>query len=188
MREILDMIKIIHPSDTFWVFVTGFFTGLLAYVAWFQLKGIKKQSSADFIHKLKTDFFQQDTRKIIRLIDNDELKFEGKDFNENVTSHDMDDFVLGILEDVGTFEKRGILDIGLVYDFFDYYIDIVWNNCAIRKYIEYAREGQSNGDVYENIEFIFNKLKSYQDAKNKNKSMLIWRFKWFIKANILKII
>jgi hypothetical protein len=80
----------------------------------------------------------------------------------------LDDVLFGHIDDLGTFEKRGVLDISFIYKFFDYYVEVIWENKEIRKYIEWQRSGdESDSDVYDNFEYIYNKCKSYGEAKRK---------------------
>lgn len=102
-------------------------TLLLAYVAWVQLSRISETASADFILRLKKDFFQEETRTLIHLFDSDFLKYteRGKeaffqveeariagsglpqDLKERLlkkkvySAYDVDDLLLGHFEDLG---------------------------------------------------------------------------------------
>lgn len=97
------------------------------------------------------------------------------------SAFEIDDYLLGYFEDMGSFEKYGLLDIGHVYDYFDWYIENCWNNEEIKKYITQQRNEEKDGDdIYENFEYIFNKCCSFEKSKNKNELKIWWRLKWRI--------
>jgi len=179
-------------------------SSLAILIAWEELEAIKNTNSADFIHKLKNDFFKENTRILITLIDLEAIKFVK---NENIvyfevieenpklnslpndirkqltekkfyTVHEIDDFLLGHFEDIGLFEQKGILDIEMVYEEFGWFIEIVFENCEIKKYIKYEREVDE--DIYDKFEYIYHKSKSFGKCKLKNKNKFIWKLKWWI--------
>jgi len=73
---------------------TALFTFLLVFVAWTQLTGINARSSADFIHRLKNDYFRKPTRKLFHLIDRDCIIF-----NKNSSSCEVDDSFFEVNKD-----------------------------------------------------------------------------------------
>lgn len=76
-----------------------------------------------------------------------------------ISTYEIDDF-LGYFEDIGSFEKQGLLEIIDVYDHFSYYIETIWNDSEIQKYIKTLE-----GDIYENFEYIYNKCVFYGKKK-----------------------
>lgn len=52
------------------------------------------------------------------------------------------------------------MDIKYVYQSFDWYIQLVYENCAIQKYVKWQRKQNNSGDVYIYFEYIANKCKS----------------------------
>ncbi|MGC8494254.1 MAG: hypothetical protein ACP5SH_21220 [Syntrophobacteraceae bacterium] len=54
----------------------AFFAAFLVFVAWEELGNLGKTSSADFIHRLKADFFQPQTRTVTALLECDALEFK----------------------------------------------------------------------------------------------------------------
>jgi len=183
-------------------------TLLLASIALTQLEKIENTNSADFIHKLKNDFFKGETRNLITLIDLDALKFvendnmqyfeiieeKLKDFPEEIvnqltqkkfyTPYEIDDLLLGHFEDVGLFEQKGILDIEMVYEEFEWYIRTAFENCEIKKYIEYSRKDGKDKDVYDKFEYIYYKCKSFGKCKMEKRSKIFWKIKWWIKEKL----
>lgn len=59
-----------------------FFAAFLVWVAWEEWGKLSKISSADFIHKLKSDFFTRETRTLVSLIDCNALEFKEPENNE----------------------------------------------------------------------------------------------------------
>jgi hypothetical protein len=187
-------------------------TLLFASIALTQLEDIENTNSADFIHKLKNDFFEEKTRILLTLIDLKAIKFIDNgntayfeviedaprlkdlpdDIKRNLTEkkfytlHEIDDFLLGHFEDIGLFEQKRILDIEMVYEEFSWYIETAYENCEIKQYIEYSRKDDKDKDVYDKFEYIYYKCKSFGKCKLGSKSKFIWKLKWWIKG-ILKI-
>jgi hypothetical protein len=64
-----------HDPTAFWTMITRLATVLLIVVAWIQLGSIGKTSQADFIFRLKGEFFTEKARRLIFLIDYEKLKF-----------------------------------------------------------------------------------------------------------------
>ncbi|MGA2150740.1 MAG: hypothetical protein ABSG48_01095 [Geobacteraceae bacterium] len=87
------------------------------------------------------------------------------------SSFEIDDFLLGYFEEIGSFEQQKRLDIEDVYNNFAWYLDKCWNNPEIKKYVEQQRQTESD-DVYENFEYIYNKCNSFESSLNKKR-------KWF---------
>ena len=110
--------------------------------------------------------------KIIEQFKIDQKKKDELICKKVYSAYEIDDF-LGHFEDIGSFGKRGLLDIGDIYDHFSWYMGIVWKNCEIQKYIE-----TQGGDIYENFEYIYKKCESYGDAKEAGKRSIAW---WKIK-------
>ena len=52
--------------------------------------------------------------------------------NRDYSSFEIDDLLLGHFEEIGCFEKLGLIGIDGVYDYFDWYIQIVWNNPEVK--------------------------------------------------------
>jgi hypothetical protein len=102
-------------------------------------------------------------------------------------SFEIDDLLLGYFEEIGCFEKDGLIGIQGVYDMFDWYIQMVWNNPTIKEYIKYCRESEENGeDIYESFEDISIKVQSFGRAKLKGRWLWVWKFKWWLSNIILK--
>ena len=67
-------------------------TLLLVYIAWWQLSAISGTSGGDFIHKLKSDFFTEETRVLMHLLVNRYIRYidfqeEGGDQEPNDATH-----------------------------------------------------------------------------------------------------
>jgi hypothetical protein len=167
-----------------------------------QLKKIHLTSNADLIHKLKSDFFKNETRVIIDLINGNYLKYtlikndDNNDFicyfqvdqdkiyasklpieiKDNLckkkiyTTTELDDYVLGHCEDIGIFWEKGILDLDLIYEEFDEYIESAYENEEIRKYIDYLNnpeDGGPDGDYYDKFKIIYKECKNFGIEKRK---------------------
>jgi len=92
---------------------------------------------------------------------------------------EIDDYLLSFFEDIGSFEKKGLINIRDVYDCFDWYIDTIWNNEEVRKYMKRDIENEKDGDdISEDFIYIYGKCKSYRKAKLNGKNMWWWKIKW----------
>jgi hypothetical protein len=158
-----------------------------------QLSALNKTNKEEFLHELKGDFFTSNGRELLVLIEcnllefgltklnaeEDELAFfevtsiddeKAKDTLKNIltgrtefSSYEMDDFLLQHFEDLGLLYKKDIICITDVDQLFGYYVVLSFENCEIKKYIEWAR--QDDKDIYSNFEYVYHKLKLYQ-SKN----------------------
>ncbi len=207
VQFLTDIIK----SEIFWVGTTAILTGILAGVAYWQLKSFNKTTRADFINRFTNEFFNKSTQEIIVLFDYSALKFRvsevdyGEDISkkewpyflidrnisnqfktkianekEKYTAFELDDDLLGYFDDLGTYEKKGILDISLVYDVFSFYIELVWENEEIQKYIKWQQDDDEDfGDMFENFEYIYKKCKYFGEARRNGQWIWLWKMKWF---------
>jgi len=92
------------------------------------------------------------------------------------SSFEIDDYLLGYFEDLGAFEKNGLIDIDAVYSGFDWYINIIWNNEEIGKYINSQKDDEDEGeDIYENFQYIYEKSCSYGKAKSSFIKLWWWK-------------
>jgi len=173
-------------ASIFWVMVTAVGTLLLAWIAFKQLGGLADTSRADFIFRLKSEFFNDKSRRLIFLIEEDLLEFvpEGesgyfiiKDYSSEkvrerishlgfdgprISSQEIDDLILGILEDVGMFERKGVIKLEDVYIIFDTYVMDCMDSPAINEYLKFSRQGEGNRDVWAEFRLLAKRLKAIE--------------------------
>jgi hypothetical protein len=183
------------------------FAAFLVWVAWEELSKLSKTSSADFIHRLDNDFFTPKTRKLVSLIVCGALEFcpndEGEPYfqvdldkldktklpeklKESLgrvryySAFEVDDSLLGLFENIGMLERRGIVDFQMVYDVFSWYLKEAWNNDHIKKYVIYNRDDEETAPsdtlVYYHFQRIAIKCLEY-DELDSWYSRLWWKFK-----------
>lgn len=183
------------------------FAAFLVWVAWEELSKLRKTSSADFIHRLDNDFFTPKTSNLVSLIDYEALEFcpneQGQpyfkvDFNKlNKTNlpeelkgylskrmyystWEVDDSLLGLLENVGILERKGIVDFQMVYEVFSWYLKKAWDNDHIKKYIIYSRRCEETMHIdtfiYYHFQYIAIKCLEYDDLHSWY-SRLWWKLK-----------
>ena len=70
----LDLNKI--DWTAFWTMVVAVVTIALVGISWFQLGRMSRIAQADFVHRFKKDFFNEDTRLLFDLFDDDLLLFK----------------------------------------------------------------------------------------------------------------
>jgi hypothetical protein len=172
-----------------WETITGVATVWLVFIAYWQLAIGNRTSTANFICKFTDSFFVKNTRDLIMLLDNEALKYQdsGSDFppcfiideakvkklcldkkkeddliaRKRYSAYEIDDWLLGPLEDVGYFEKNGLVNIDQAYHDFGWYVDLaIDEDGPIMKYVTYSQKGDS--DVYENFLYLAKKLDSYR--------------------------
>jgi hypothetical protein len=159
--------------------LSGFVGGLIAailtvglgWVAWKQLNDIARTTSADFLLRLKHDFFRDEARTLITLVANKWLRFVDVDANGNevdipymevrqdvltlarlpedvkerlrtpsvYTAFEIDDLLLGPLDDVAVLYEKGILNLDMVRQVFRWYVKVAWDDRDVRAYIEHQQ-------------------------------------------------
>lgn len=188
--------RTLSDPSAFWAMVAGIATLILVLVAWQQLSALARTSRADFIFRLKGDFFSEKTRRLICLIDEDLLEFEDvgygrfaiKDFDSKETqekigfyefespyipSQEIDDLILGIFEDVGMFQRKGAIELEDVYVIFDTYVTDCLNNRTIKKYLTLSRRGRDNSDVFAEVRLLARRLKVIEPEMRKKYAHLL---------------
>lgn len=180
---------------------------LLSFTAG-QLNIMSSNSSMDLVHRLKTDFFSPETRVLIALIEDKFIEFINngesdsyflvrsqeiensllhQTIKERLTSqqafstYEIDDLVLGHIEDMGYLNHRGMLDFRLIYNTFGHYVEQVYDSPAIQRYLQASRKEWSGGDndTYSELEFISQKCKTYHQAKTCRCPFGLWA--WYIR-------
>ena len=180
-----------------WNFVTAistfglfFLTSILLYIANRQLsasfklsKDSKDIANADFLLRLKNDFFTERTREIFSLFDNNLLIFhhlkvgvvDNKDKNIKIlishnsprkySTYEIDDYLLNHFEDLGIYLEQGVFTQDCIYEGFNYYIKSIYENEEIKKYIKAMRNLPNNNDAYDKFELLYNKMKNSESTK-----------------------
>lgn len=163
--------------------------GLL--IAIFQLNSSNATRNADFAHKFKTDFFTDQTTYLIMLIDEGFIQFKtATDSSDSLefgyfevdtvktkflnplkvisskrifTVYEMDTYILNLFDDLGEYYRRGIVDLDYVNEGFSYYVDCVYENKEIQKYLKWVNSDSLSKEsyTYGNFEYIYNKLRRY---------------------------
>jgi len=186
----------LQQPGNFWAMLTTVTTVVLAGLAYWQFRKLVRTSRSDFIYKMKKDFFTADARRIFFLIENDLLEFRpaligyfqvvspqdndtqarmqelGVTFS-TVSTYLVDDVLLGPLEDLGLLLKGGFVSLEETYEHFETYVETCGDSKGIKNYIEWSREGESNQDVYDNFQALYEKLREegpkIRDKKAKKK-------------------
>jgi hypothetical protein len=189
--------------DHIWETVTGVATVWLVLVAYTQFGDSNRTSRATFIRQFSDHFFSENTRDIVMLLELDALELKekpkpiqfvinaskvsassirGKDKERLIdkgmySEHEIDDWLLAPLEDIGYFEENGLIKIDEIYNHFDFYIYAIIKNTAIKKYVGITNEHDSRriGDVYFYMVSLARKLCAYRETtkplNNSYKSM-----------------
>lgn len=165
----------LHDPAVFWLALTALLTGVLAAVAWVQLGSLAKSSRSDFLYRLKSDFFTPEARKLVFLIEEGLLHFEDGKIpyfsiprfedqelrhrlqelgvaSRTVSTHLIDDVILGPLEDVAFYFSEGRITKAQIYAVFSYYIRICARSKAIEAYKIRCRRGAGDGDIYAGVD------------------------------------
>ena len=156
-------------------------TVVLMIVAGIQLRAIRSTSRADFIHRLNQLFFTDRTNTLLRALSDRNPTFDENDGSPQFvegrlivfTADELDDHLLGPLEDVGIFEHLGAVELNAVYDEFAFFIYQVWKNPEIKKYILWSRKQPDGWDLYERLEEIYLKCEAYEKEKKQLRDLWI---------------
>jgi hypothetical protein len=159
MSRIPDfLLKPVQEPGNFWAMLTAVTTVALAWVAYRQLGDLARTGKSDFLYKLKKDFFTDEARRLMFLIENDLLEFRFAEIpyfqilksqypdtdirlaelgitGSGIGTYLVDDLLLGPLEDVGVLLKRDLLSMDEVYEQFDSYVQTCADNAAIEAYL-----------------------------------------------------
>jgi hypothetical protein len=73
------------------------------------------------------------------------------------TVYEIDDILLGHFEDIGIFEQSGILDNKMIYEEFAWYIETIYKNREIQRYIEHERANDI--EINNRLKYIYYKSK-----------------------------
>ena len=176
-----------NDPTAFWAATTAFVTALLVWVAWKQLGSLADSSTADFLFRLKSDFFTDQARKLVFLIEQNLLKFEDAaiphfsipDFHKaelklrlqelgitesTVSTYLVDDVILGPLQDVAFYLSEKRITQKQVYAVFSYYICICAESHAIQDYKNECRKQPGKSDVYAGLDHL-DRLMRREEAK-----------------------
>jgi hypothetical protein len=148
---------------SFWAMAAAIFTALIAVVAYKQLGDLAQSSKSDFLYRLKKDFFTEEARRLMFLVDNDLLEFRAEEipffqvvkredasmserFRElgvqsaTISTYLVDDVLLGPLEDLGVLERLKRVSLEEAYEHFASYIEGCAENKAILEYIQWSKD------------------------------------------------
>lgn len=168
----------------FWAMGTCVFTAVLVLVAWKQLGNLARTSTADFIFRLKSDFFTEEARGLLFMVDAKLLQFEDRPIpyftirkaddpdvrgrleelgvkGSTVSTYLIDDVLLGPLEDVDLFLAEKLITTKQVYEMFDTYVTSCMENEEIQKYIRSLRRKPDDSDVYSGFDDLYKRLRVY---------------------------
>jgi hypothetical protein len=174
--------------SSFWSMLSTVSTIVLLFIAYNQLHGINETTAAEFSHKIKNDLYTPQKIRLITLFDDKLLLFKS-DSNGSVwyeidtteiqtgkkqTTADLQpqkvnifqvDELLQDFEDLSFYEKRGQIKFEYIYDAYAYYIEMLWENPEMQKYIKWQRDQAHNSNSYSNLEKIYNRLKEQTDKE-----------------------
>ena len=161
----------------------------LLIFAYIQLSGLSETNSADFSHRIKIDLYTTENIRLITLFDDKVLifkcdtdsdawfeldtikynelpagmKFEKVPLTYNVFKVDE---LLQDFEDLSFYEKKGQINFEYIYDQYAYYIEMLWENTQIKKYIQWQRCQSHFSNTYVNLENIYKRLKTRTNQEN----------------------
>jgi hypothetical protein len=172
--------KTLNDPAVFWPMTASVFTLAIVGVAWWQLGALARTSQADFIFRLKSDFFTEEARRLLFLVEEGLLQFEDSEilsilkrndpslrcrFEElgvkgsTISTYVVDDVLLGPLEDVGAFLDGRLVTEKHAYDMFYTYVKSCSENAEIRKYIQSNRRELGDSDVYSDFDDLYKRLR-----------------------------
>ena len=174
--------KTLSDPAVFWVMATFVLTAVLVLVAWKELGDLARTSRADFIFRLKNNFFTDEARRLLFLVDENLLQFEDSEipyftirnaddpalrsrFKElgitgsTVSTYIIDDVLLGPFEDVDLFLTGKLITAKHAYEMFYTYVTSCAENAEIQKYIQSTRREPCNSDIYSGFDDLYKRLR-----------------------------
>lgn len=135
-------------------------------------------------------YFEVNTEKLAKSITPDDLrtKLINRDNNEKLhyTVWEIDDMLISPLTDVGMLEMKGVVEFPMVYVGFRYYLKLVWNCNAIKKYIQWQRDDANTQNIKHAVSYPFKniaeKCLEYEVLPD---DLWLCRKAWFIQRQIL---
>jgi|SRR6185312_12068947 len=165
---------------TFWTMMSTLLTVTVIGSAYLEIKDANKTNAAEFIHKIKNDFFTETNINLLTYLDEDVLMLDTtndnawfnidtvkykrlhKYFNiSHITLHypsNQVDELLQNFEDIGLYEKKGLVSLDYIHEGYDAYIKSTWENKQINNYIMWLRSDTLGRSDYTNFEYIYRKL------------------------------
>lgn len=179
--------------EPLWSFLTALATIALVGVGYFQLRKIaetnkdaNKISQEKFLYQLRTEFFTKKARELLTLIEEDALKFDEKNeiFNVDIpidrkdllrdsinverkyyTPQEIDDFLLGPLEDAALLLEKKLIDVRDASYNFGYYLNAVLSYSEISSYIKWARKCTPGRSIYRKVEWAFHSVAAFEKKR-----------------------
>jgi hypothetical protein len=169
----------------FWAMATFMVTLALVVVAWIELGDLARTSRADFIFRLKNDFFTDAARGLLLLVEENLLQFEdaavpyftvrGTDdpdlsdrFKElkltgpTVSTYFVDDVLLGPFEDIDLFLAEKLITVKHAHGMFYTYVAMCKENGEIQKYVQAIRREPGNSGIYSGFDDLYRRLRAFQ--------------------------
>ncbi|MEI6846010.1 MAG: hypothetical protein WCK36_03070 [Candidatus Firestonebacteria bacterium] len=159
-----------------------------------QLNEITASSQESVAFEFNKEFYTENNRELIMLIDMDCLKFSREDpkfpvflvnerakeyltvfdsaNNEKQTktrysSYEID-MLMGLFDRVNHFEENNMLSMDTIDNDFGWKIVTVWEYPAIQEYVSWIKE-RYNKNLYEGYGKLYNKIKNYEKSKPEKK-------------------
>lgn len=99
---------------------------------------------------------------------------------KHYSAWEVDDLLLGVFENVGMLEQRGIVNFQMVDEVFSWYLITAWNSDPIKEYIRYLRNLEKGARIdtafYTAFQYIAKKCLEYDDIQP-GPCMWWWKFK-----------
>src|SRR5258706_1049281 len=171
-----------------WAMISTISTLVLLIIAYNQLREVNETTSAEFAHKIKNDLYSQHKIRLITLFDFRVLIFKSDSIEnvwfeldstkyKNLPSLDKSkniplkynileiDELLQDFEDLSFYENKKQLKIDYFYIQYVYYIETIWEDPQIQKYIKWQRSQAHNGYCYITLENMYTKIKAMSDKE-----------------------
>ena len=106
-------------------------------------------------------YFETDTPALqkIAVLDKQDMA----NFKPVYSTYEVDDDLLGFFDDIGNYEKQGLISVQMVDEEFGWYIKKIWRNAEVQKYIQWS--AAYDDDAYEGFESIYHKCINYEKSK-----------------------
>jgi hypothetical protein len=165
-------------------------TIFICFFGFKQLNELTKNSQEKFAFDFNKEFYSENNRKLIMLIDMDCLKFNKEDPKFPVfmadnraqkylavcsetnnakqtkilySSYEID-MLMGLFDQINHFEENDMMSLETIYSDFGWKIVTIWEYPAIKEYVSWIKDRYKK-NLYEGYEKLYIKIKKYEMQK-----------------------
>ncbi len=126
---------------------------------------LNKRMYDETIRKTRTSIYNaMDLKKDLEILEAGTIA--SNDENITIQERDIDEY-LNVLEEIGLFVNKKVLDKDFAYEMFGFQIRTIYDFKFIKTYMEEQRKKQGQGDLWSQLEKSYKKIIKIKNKKNK---------------------